>query len=131
MVIRILSKFVLQIPSYLGRLLEQRQEAHYIGCQKEEERLDGLIESLCINWCNESDTFYPPPPYLRWFIFLTKFFIIIGVHDWTEKYTRISWIHLNKRSISIQDSIQGSSKILSPDTNQCYSIQSLYEKEQA
>ena len=36
-------------PAYLGRLLEQRQEAHYSGCQKEEERLDGLIESLCIN----------------------------------------------------------------------------------
>ena len=35
--------------AYLGLLLEQRQEAHYGGHQKEEDRLDQLIESLCIN----------------------------------------------------------------------------------
>ena len=35
--------------AYLDLLLEQRQEAHYGGHQKEEDRLDQLIESLCIN----------------------------------------------------------------------------------
>ena len=34
---------------YLGLLLEKRQEAHYGGHQKEEDRLNELIESLCIN----------------------------------------------------------------------------------
>ena len=34
---------------YLALLLEQRQEAHYGGYQEEEERIDGLIESLCLN----------------------------------------------------------------------------------
>ena len=36
-------------PGYLGLLLEQRQEAHYGGHQEEEDRINGLIESLCIN----------------------------------------------------------------------------------
>ena len=34
---------------YLGLLLEQRQHAHYGGHFDEEERINGLIESLCIN----------------------------------------------------------------------------------
>ena len=34
---------------YLTLLLEQRQTAHYGGMEEEEERLTGLIESLCIN----------------------------------------------------------------------------------
>ena len=34
---------------YLTLLLEQRQRAHYGGMEEEEERLTGLIESLCIN----------------------------------------------------------------------------------
>ena len=34
---------------YLSLLLEQRQTAHYGGMEEEEERLSGLIESLCIN----------------------------------------------------------------------------------
>ena len=34
---------------YLGLLLEQRQAAHYSGCQEEEDRVNGIIESLCIN----------------------------------------------------------------------------------
>ena len=36
-------------PSYLALLPEQRQEAHYGGYQEEEDRIKGLIESLCIN----------------------------------------------------------------------------------
>ena len=36
-------------PGYLALLLEQRQEAHYGGYQEEEDRLNELIESLCIN----------------------------------------------------------------------------------
>ena len=32
---------------YLGKLLEQRQSAVYSDCTKEEERLTGLIDSLC------------------------------------------------------------------------------------
>jgi hypothetical protein len=34
---------------YLGLLLEQRQEAHYCGLVEEEDRLDNLIDSLCVN----------------------------------------------------------------------------------
>ena len=34
---------------YLTLLLEQRQTAHYGCMEEEEERLTGLIDSLCIN----------------------------------------------------------------------------------
>ena len=35
--------------SYLGLLLEQRQVAHYSGCEQEKEALTQLIDSLCVN----------------------------------------------------------------------------------
>ena len=34
---------------YLGTLLAQRQELHYLGAVEEEEKLTTLIDSLCIN----------------------------------------------------------------------------------
>ena len=34
---------------YLGKLLEQRQAAHYGGYEDEEKRLAELIDSLCVN----------------------------------------------------------------------------------
>ena len=34
---------------YLGKLLEQRQRAHYSDCTSETERLSELIDSLCMN----------------------------------------------------------------------------------
>ena len=34
---------------YLGTLLAQRQELHYLGAVEEEEKLTLLIDSLCIN----------------------------------------------------------------------------------
>ena len=34
---------------YLGVLLEQRMEWHYMGMKEEQERVQGLIDSLCIN----------------------------------------------------------------------------------
>ena len=34
---------------YLSRLLEERQELHYSGDKDGEERVSGLIDSLCIN----------------------------------------------------------------------------------
>ena len=36
-------------PDYLAFLLEQIQEAHYGVYQEELDRLNGLIEALCIN----------------------------------------------------------------------------------
>ena len=35
--------------SYLSKLLEQRQEAHYLGMEREKEELNNLIHSLCLN----------------------------------------------------------------------------------
>ena len=35
--------------SYLSKLLEQRQEAHYRGMEGEKDTLTEMIESLCIN----------------------------------------------------------------------------------
>ena len=34
---------------YLAKLLEQRQQLHSLGTDKEEERVQHLIESLCIS----------------------------------------------------------------------------------
>ena len=34
---------------YLARLLEQRQEQHYLGQVEDENRLSTLIDSLCVN----------------------------------------------------------------------------------
>ena len=34
---------------YLGTLLQQRQEWHYLGEVEEEERLQTLVDSLCVN----------------------------------------------------------------------------------
>ena len=35
---------------YLSRLLEQRQEHHYLAQVYEEKRLANLIDSLCVNY---------------------------------------------------------------------------------
>ena len=49
-------KDVVEIPeqdnwriAYLASLLEQRQVQHYTGNEEEEQRLTGLVDSLCIN----------------------------------------------------------------------------------
>ena len=34
---------------YLARLLEQRQEQHYLGQVEDENSLSTLIDSLCVN----------------------------------------------------------------------------------
>ena len=53
---KVLANVKVEIPAgdywrlgYLGTLLEQRQAAYYSGCMDEEERVNELIDSLCIN----------------------------------------------------------------------------------